>query len=103
MSTLTPKQGQRNDLLALLAELAPQIRAEPGCLRYSVHATRGDDNGPLLIIQEYSSAETFSAHSSAIAGQIPRLSSLLQTPPAPPALFGPVPSDGNPAKASLSA
>jgi NAD(P)-dependent dehydrogenase (short-subunit alcohol dehydrogenase family) len=102
VSTLTPKQGQRNDLLALLAELAPQIRAEPGCLRYSVHATRGDD-GPLLIIQEYSSAETFSAHSSAIAGQIPRLSSLLQTPPAPPALFGPVPSDGNPAKASLSA
>jgi NAD(P)-dependent dehydrogenase (short-subunit alcohol dehydrogenase family) len=103
VSTLTPKKGQRNDLLALLAELAPKIRAEPGCLRYSVHAARGDDNGPLLIIQEYASAETFSAHSSAIAAQIPRLSSLLQTPPAPPALFGPVPSDGNPAKESLSA
>jgi quinol monooxygenase YgiN len=83
-----PKKGHRNDLLALLAELAPQIRAEPGCLRYSVHATRGDDNGPLLIIQEYASAETFTAHSSAIAAQIPRLGSLLQTPPAPPARFG---------------
>jgi hypothetical protein len=68
-----------------------------------VHAARGDDNGSPLVIQEYSSAEAFSAHSSAIAAQIPRLSSLLQTPPAPPALFGPVPSDGNPAKAALSA
>jgi NAD(P)-dependent dehydrogenase (short-subunit alcohol dehydrogenase family) len=103
VSTLIPKKGQRNDLLALLAELAPQIRAEPGCLRYSVHAARGDDSGSLLIIQEYSSAETFSAHSSAIAAQIPRLSALLQTPPAPPTLFGPVPSDGNPAQGSLSA
>ena len=100
VSTMLPKKGQRNDLLALLAELAPQIRAEPGCLRYSVHSTRGDDNGPLLIIQEYASAEAFSAHSSAIAVQIPRLSALLQTPPAPPALFGPVPSGGHPAKES---
>ena len=103
VSTLTPKQGQRKDLLALLAELAPQIRAEPGCLRYSVHGTRGDDNGPLLIIQEYTSAETFAAHSASVAAQIPRLGSLLQTPPAAPAVFGPVPSGGNPAKQSLSA
>jgi hypothetical protein len=51
----------------------------------------------------FTSAEAFTAHSSAIATQIPRLSALLQTPPAPPALFGPVPSDGNPAKQSLSA
>ena len=103
VSTLMPKKGRRNDLVALLAELAPQIRAEPGCLRYSVHATRVDDNGPLLIIQEYTSADTFSAHSAAIAAQIPRLSSLLQSPPAPPTLFGPVQSDGNPVRESLSA
>jgi NAD(P)-dependent dehydrogenase (short-subunit alcohol dehydrogenase family) len=100
VSTMTPRPGQRNDLLALLAELAPQIRAEPGCLRYSVHGTLGDDNGPLLIIQEYESAGTFTAHSSAIAAQIPRLSPLLQTPPAPPALFGPVAGDAGPALGS---
>jgi NAD(P)-dependent dehydrogenase (short-subunit alcohol dehydrogenase family) len=103
VSTLKPKKGQRDHLLALLAELAPQIRAEPGCLRYSVHAARGDDNGPLLVIQMYASTEAFTAHSSAIAVQIPRLGALLETPPAPPALFGPVPSGGNPAKESLSA
>jgi quinol monooxygenase YgiN len=103
VSTLQPKKGHRDDLLALLAELAPQIRAEPGCLRYSVHSTRGDDYGPLLVIQMYASIEAFTAHSTAIAGQIPRLTELLETPPAPPALFGPVPSGGDPAKESLSA
>jgi 3-oxoacyl-[acyl-carrier protein] reductase len=103
VSTLKPAQGRRDDLLALLAELAPQIRAEPGCLRYSVHSNLGDDHGQLLVIQMFASAEAFTAHSSAIAAQIPRLSALLQTPPAPPVLFGPVPSGGNPAKESLSA
>jgi NAD(P)-dependent dehydrogenase (short-subunit alcohol dehydrogenase family) len=103
VSTLEPKQGRHDDLLALLAELAPQIRAEAGCLRYSVHSPHGHDDGPLLVIQMFASAEAFTAHSSAIAAQIPRLSALLQTPPAPPALFGPVPSDGNPARQSLSA
>lgn len=103
VSTLEPKKGRRDDLLALLAELAPQIRAEPGCLQYSVHSAPGDDRGPLLVIQMFTSTEAFTAHSSAIAPQIPRLSALLQTPPAPPALFGPVPSGGNSAKESLSA
>jgi NAD(P)-dependent dehydrogenase (short-subunit alcohol dehydrogenase family) len=102
VSTLEPRKGQRDHLLALLAELAPQIRAQPGCLRYSVHSTRGDDNGPLLVIQMYASIEAFTAHSSAIAVQVPRLSALLETPPAPPALFGPVPSGGNPVAESLS-
>jgi hypothetical protein len=46
----------------------------------------------LLVIQMFASIEAFSAHSSAIAVQVPRLSVLLETPPAPPALFGPVPS-----------
>jgi 3-oxoacyl-[acyl-carrier protein] reductase len=103
LSTLQPKKGQRDHLLALLAELAPQIRAEPGCLRYSVHAAQGDDNSPLLVTQMFTSTEAYTAHSSAIAVEIPRLAALLETPPAPPALFGPVPSGGNPAKESLSA
>ena len=102
VSRMQPKKGRRDDLLALLAELAPQIRAEPGCLRYSVHSSIGDDHGPLLVIQMFASIEDFSAHSSAIAVQIPRLSALLDTPPAAPAMFGPVPSGGRPALESLS-
>jgi 3-oxoacyl-[acyl-carrier protein] reductase len=103
VSTLHPKKGQRDDLLTLLAELAPQIRAEPGCLRYSVHSTHGDDRGPLLVIQMFASTEAFTAHSSTIAVQIARLGALLETPPAPPALFGPVPPGNDPARESLSA
>jgi hypothetical protein len=68
-----------------------------------VHSTQGDDEGPLLVIQMFASIEAFTAHSSAIAVQLPRLGALLETPPAPPALFGPVPSGGDPARKSLSA
>ena len=88
VSTLEPRKGRRDDLLAVLAELAPQIRAEPGCLRYSVHSAHGDGYGRLLVIQMFASIEAFTAHSSGIAAQIPRLSALLETPPAPPPCSG---------------
>jgi NAD(P)-dependent dehydrogenase (short-subunit alcohol dehydrogenase family) len=89
MSTMHPKSGRGRELLALLGELAPRIRAEPGCLRYSVHPTRNDDDGPVLILMEFTSTEAFTAHSARVAGQVPRIAELLHTPPAPPALFGP--------------
>ncbi|NBH06532.1 SDR family NAD(P)-dependent oxidoreductase [Amycolatopsis sp. SID8362] len=90
VSTMEPKDGRREDLVALLAELAPRIRAEPGCLRYTVHRTHGEADGPLLVIQEFTSIEGFREHSKTVAGQIPRLAALLAKPPAPPALFEPV-------------
>ncbi|GAA1931853.1 SDR family NAD(P)-dependent oxidoreductase [Streptantibioticus ferralitis] len=103
VSTMEPKHGRRDDLVAVLAELAQQIRAEPGCMHYSVHRTRGEDTGPLLVVQMFASIEAFTEHSSSVADQIPRISALLATPPVPPTLFEPVPLGGDAAKESLSA
>ncbi|WP_121714559.1 SDR family NAD(P)-dependent oxidoreductase [Streptomyces sp. E5N91] len=89
-STMEPKNGRREDLLQVLADLAPQIRAEEGCLDYSVHAARGDADGPLLITQKFASIEAFTRHSASVADQIPKLAALLATPPMPPTLFEPV-------------
>lgn len=89
MSTMRPKPGRGDDLAALLGELAPGIRAEPGCLRYSVHRAEGDADGSLLVLMEFVSAEAFRDHSARIAGQVPRIAELLAGPPAPPGLFGP--------------
>ncbi|WP_372660970.1 SDR family oxidoreductase [Amycolatopsis kentuckyensis] len=88
MSTMRPKPGRESELLDLLRELGAQIRAEPGCLRYSAHLTRDADRPTVLILMEFESREAFEAHSARIAGQVPRIGALLETPPAPPALFG---------------
>jgi quinol monooxygenase YgiN len=98
VSTLEPKDGRRDQLVELLAELAKHIRGEPGYLQYSVHRPLGEDKGPLLVIQRYTSLEAYQEHSSWARGQAPRISELLATPPAPPVLFEPVPLGGDAAK-----
>ena len=90
VTTLEPKDGRRDELVGLLAELAKHIRGEPGVMQYSVYRPLGGDNGPLLVIQMYASVEAYQKHNW-VRGQIPRISELLATPPAPPALFEPVP------------
>ncbi|MER5549410.1 SDR family NAD(P)-dependent oxidoreductase [Streptomyces sp. NPDC002589] len=90
VSTLEPMEGRREDLVEVLTELAPQIRAEPGCMHYSVHRPRGGADGPLLVIQMFTSIEAFRDHSAGVADQIPRIGALLAAPPAPPTLFEPV-------------
>jgi quinol monooxygenase YgiN len=101
VATMQPKPGHHAELIALLTELAQQIHAEPGCRHYSVHTTLGDDDGPLLVIQSCTSIEAFREHSAHIQAQIPRLAALVATPPAPPALYEPVPLGGNQAKQTL--
>ncbi|MFF3849762.1 putative quinol monooxygenase [Streptomyces sp. NPDC002328] len=91
VSTMQAEDGRGQDLVEVLAELATQIRAEPGCLHYSVHRARGDTDGPLLVIQVFASIEAFREHSARVAAQIPRIAALLATPPVPPTLFEPVP------------
>lgn len=88
MSTMRPKPGRGRELVALLDELAPRIRAEPGCLRYTVHPTRDDDDGLVLVLMEFTSAEAFAAHSARVAPQVPKIAELLHAPLTPPALFG---------------
>ncbi|GHF65368.1 NAD(P)-dependent dehydrogenase (short-subunit alcohol dehydrogenase family) [Amycolatopsis bartoniae] len=91
VSTMEPKDGRHEDLVALLAELAPRIRAEPGCLEYAVHRGHGETGGPLLVIQKFTSIEAFRQHSTTVANQVPRIGALLAKPLVPPALLEPVP------------
>ena len=74
VTTLEPKDGRRDELVGLLAELAKHIRGEPGFMQYSVYRPLGDDNGPLLVIQMYASVEAYQEHNSWVRGQIPRIS-----------------------------
>lgn len=98
VSTMEPKDGQRDQLVQLLAELAKHIRAEPVYLQYSVHRPLGEDTGPLLVIQRYTSLEAYQEHSSWARGQVSRINELLATPPVPPVLFEPVPLGDDAAK-----
>jgi quinol monooxygenase YgiN len=87
VTTLEPKDGRRDELVGLLAELAKHIRGEPGFMQYSVYRPLGGDSGSLLVIQMYASVEAYQEHNSWVRGQIPRISELLAAPPAPLALF----------------
>jgi quinol monooxygenase YgiN len=98
VTTLEPKDGRRDELVGLLAELAKHIRGEPGFMQYSVYRSLGGDSGPLLVIQMYASVEAYQEHNSWVRGQIPRISELLTTSPAPPPLFEPVPLGDDAAK-----
>ena len=102
VTTLEPKDGRRDELVGLLAELAKHIRGEPRSVQYSVYRPLGGDSGPLLVIQMYASVEAYQEHNLWVRGQIPRISELLAAPPAPPALFEPVPLGGDAGKEPLS-
>ena len=41
VTTLEPKDGRRDELVGLLAELAKHIRGEPGFMQYSVYRPLG--------------------------------------------------------------
>ena len=102
-TTFTPTPGKAEELLALLGELLRSIHAEPGSSHYSVHQTRADPSGPLLVIQAYVSYEAFQSHSAAMAAaDAPgRIARLVTQPPTPPVLFEPLALGGVKAKARL--
>ncbi|GAB1639832.1 putative quinol monooxygenase [Krasilnikovia sp. MM14-A1259] len=53
--------GRGVDQRAAFATLAPVVRAEPGCLRYDLHAV-ADDPDRFVLIEEWASAEALQAH-----------------------------------------
>lgn len=102
INQLRAKDEQRDELVELLREFAVSIHAEPGCLHYSAHVPADDENGPVRVIQAYSSVEAFREHAAWMGPNIPRLAELLEFPPQPPVLLEQVPLSGHP-KESLSA
>jgi quinol monooxygenase YgiN len=53
--------GRGVEQKAAFAALAPVVRAEPGCLRYDLHAVE-DDPDRFVLIEEWASAEALQAH-----------------------------------------
>jgi quinol monooxygenase YgiN len=53
--------GRGAEQRAAFAALAPAVRAEPGCLRYDLHAV-ADDPERFVLIEEWASAEALQAH-----------------------------------------
>jgi quinol monooxygenase YgiN len=102
VNRLQAKDGHREELIELLRELAVSMHAEPGCVHYSIHEPIEDQTGPLTVIQAYSSMEAFQEHAAWMGPNVPRLATLLESPPQPPALLQQVPLSGH-VKESLSA
>jgi quinol monooxygenase YgiN len=96
---LQAKAGRRDDLIQLLREFAVSMHAEAGCVHYSVHEPIDDDNGPLTVIQAYSSIEAFGEHSAWMEPRVAKLIPLLAFPPRPPVLNEQVSLGGHPKEA----
>ena len=53
--------GRGREQIAAYQELAPTVRAEPGCLQYDLHSVFGDEDR-FVLIERWSSAEALAAH-----------------------------------------
>lgn len=101
VNELRPKSGQRDKVVELLREFAVSMHAEPGCVHYSVHEPVEGEDGPLQVIQAYTSIEAFQEHVAWMGPNVPRLAALLEGQAHPPALLRQVSLSGH-AKESLS-
>ena len=59
--TWIAKEGQEDRVRAVLDELAPLVRAEPGCLMYIVHTTP-EDPRTFFLYEQYVDDQAFQAH-----------------------------------------
>ena len=56
-----PRAGAEEKIAAILRELAPKIRAEPGNVSFTVHRAKDDPND-ILLYEIYESEAAFNAH-----------------------------------------
>lgn len=56
-----PRTGEEDKIAAILAELAPRIRAEPGNISFTAHRAKDDPN-EILLHEIYESEAAFNAH-----------------------------------------
>ncbi|MDT0684595.1 antibiotic biosynthesis monooxygenase [Roseicyclus sp. F158] len=59
MARATPKPGQEGQLRALVEDLACNVRAEPGNIRFEAFA---EDGGAMVMLEEYRDDTAFEAH-----------------------------------------
>ena len=59
--TWVAKEGEEEAVRALLEEIAPVVRAEPGCLMYIVHRSN-EDPRTFFLYEQYVDEAAFQAH-----------------------------------------
>ncbi|PZQ50288.1 MAG: antibiotic biosynthesis monooxygenase [Novosphingobium pentaromativorans] len=82
VARLVPRPGKAGELAEVIAELLPQVRAEPGCIAYLAHESR-DEQGVIVMIEAWSDQAALDAHAAAPAftSLAARFDSLLANPP----------------------
>jgi quinol monooxygenase YgiN len=56
-----PREGAEEEIAAILRELAPKIRSEPGNVSFTAHRA-ADDPNDILLYEVYRSNQAFDAH-----------------------------------------
>jgi quinol monooxygenase YgiN len=64
VATWRAKEGEEERVRGILEALTPLIRAEPGCLQYTVHRSV-DDPRTFLLYEQYRDEAAFKAHGGA--------------------------------------
>ena len=59
--TWVAREGEEEHVRALLEEIAPQVRDEPGCLMYVVHRS-AEDPRTFFLYEQYVDEDAFQAH-----------------------------------------
>ncbi|WP_395606902.1 putative quinol monooxygenase [Pseudomonas sp. B22129] len=61
---ITAQPGKGSQQLAAFAKLAPQVRAEEGCLQYDLHPVVGNPDS-FVLIEKWASKDSLDAHHKA--------------------------------------
>ncbi|WP_462326033.1 putative quinol monooxygenase [Desulfoplanes sp.] len=61
-AVITPRPGMAESVRAELAGVVPLVRTEPGCIRYDLHES-GGDNPTFLFYEIWESGDALAVHS----------------------------------------
>lgn len=95
VNKMQAKAGQQGELIELLRDFGTSMNVEPDRLHYSVQRAIDDEEGPVTVIQAFSTREAVDAHGEWMSTQVPRLMALLEFPPDPPILLEQVELSGH--------
>ncbi|PRZ39126.1 quinol monooxygenase YgiN [Antricoccus suffuscus] len=59
-----PIDGRKDDLLAAITDIVPEVHAESGCERYAYHSTK---DGRVFLIETWADKEALGAHAEGAA------------------------------------
>ena len=62
-AVITPKPGMAESVRAEIARVVPQVRTEPGCIRYDLHES-GGDTPRFLFYEIWESGDALAVHST---------------------------------------